>query len=159
MHEAPESRTEAPGIPPSIEPKPLSENAFFKVARRPRIMLILLGFWNILGAVGEFFLDVGGKIEGPLGGMAASWQAIPLAVLYLYCARDPVRYHRIFWLALIQMIAAIAANFYHWGAGDVAPESIVLPLAGSGTLGLLVFLHLFDPRPMTTHTSDYDSPI
>lgn len=108
-------------------------------------MLVLLGAWNVLAAVAEFFLD--GKVRGPFGGLTLSWQAIPLAALYFYCARDPERYGRVFWLALLQLTAAIVGNVYHWGAGDLSLGSIVIPIAVAAGLLVLVFLHLFQPRP------------
>ena len=133
--------------PQVAQPQPPVENPFWATLRQPRIVLLLLGAWNILTAVSEFFLDVhNGKIRGPVGGAALSWEGIPLAVLYLYCARDPVRYQRVFWLALIQQASAVAAYFYHWGANDVTPGSIVIPAAVAAVLGVLVFLHLFQPK-------------
>ncbi len=123
------------------------ENPILHVLRRPRIMLILLGLWNILIVIGEIFIDLGGgKIQGPIGGANLTWQAVPLTVLYLYCLRDPIRYSRVFWLALIQMASAIAANFYHLGAGDVKFEAIIIPVTVSAGLGILVFLHIFEPK-------------
>ena len=132
---------------------PTEENALINTIRQPRIMLILLAVWDIIGAVSEFFtsnglfVDLKGReIDGLLGGRALSWEAIPLAVLYLYASRDPERYQRVFWLALIEQVAAIVANIYHWGAGDFSLESIVIPVAVAGGLALLVFLHLFQPK-------------
>ncbi len=130
-----------------------TENAFLNTIRQPRIMLILLAVWDIIGAVSEFFtsnglfVDLKGReIDGLLGGRALSWEAIPLAVLYLYASRDPERYQRVFWLALIEQAAAIVANVYHWGAGDFSLESIFLPVGVAGGLAFLVFLHLFQPK-------------
>src|SRR3989304_1105962 len=89
----------------------------------------------------------GGRARrAPVGAPALGWEAIPLAVLYLYCARDPARYHHVFWLALIEQAAAIVANVYHWGAGDFSFESVVIPAGVAAGLGLLVFLHLFQPK-------------
>jgi hypothetical protein len=141
-------------IPPTAQPaQPPAENAFFNTLRQPRVLLILLAVWDIIGALTEFFTSSGlfvdlhgGELDGALGGRALSWEAIPLAVLYLYCSRDPVRYQRVFWLALIEQGAAIAANIYHWGAGDFSFESVAIPLGVAAGLALLVFLHLFQPR-------------
>lgn len=140
-------------IPPPAQPLPPEESAFFNTLRQPRVVLILLAVWDIIGAVTEFFTSSGlfvdlhgGELDGALGGRALSWEAIPMAVLYLYCSRDPVRFHGVFWLALIEQGAAIAANIYHWGAGDFSFESVVIPLAVAAGLALLVFLHLFQPR-------------
>ena len=133
--------------------QPPAENPFWTTLRRPRILLILLAVWAIIGAVTEFFtssglfVDLHGlELDGALGGRALSWEAIPLAVLYLYCSRDPVRYQRVFWLALIEQAAAIVANVYHLGAGDFGFESVLIPIVVAGALGVLVFLHLFQPR-------------
>jgi hypothetical protein len=132
---------------------PPAENPFWATLRQPRILLILLAVWAIIGAVTEFFtssglfVDLHGvELDGALGGRALSWEAIPLAVLYLYCSRDPARYHRVFWLALIEQAAAIVANVYHLGAGDFSLESVIIPIAVAAVLGVLVFLHLFQPR-------------
>jgi hypothetical protein len=132
--------------------KPLGENAFLRLVQQPRILLVLLAAWEIVAALVEFLassglsLDVSGGFDGVLAGRLLSWQSIPLAVLYLYCARDPKRYHRIFWLALIEQGAAIAANLYHWGANQLEFEAIFVNVIVSAALGAFVFLHLFQPR-------------
>jgi hypothetical protein len=138
-------------IPPAAPPP--AENPFWATLRQPRVVLILLAVWEIIGALAEFFTSSGlfvnlhgGEIDGALAGRALGWEAIPLAVLYLYCARDPARYHHVFWLALIEQAAAIVANVYHWGAGDFSFESVVIPAGVAAGLGLLVFLHLFEPK-------------
>ena len=93
-------------IPPAAPPP--AENPFWATLRQPRVVLILLAVWEVIGALAEFFTSSGlfvnlhgGEIDGALAGRALGWEAVPLAVLYLYCARDPERYHRVFWLALI----------------------------------------------------------
>ncbi len=137
--------------PPAAQPP--AENPFWTTLRQPRVVLILLAVWAIIGALTEFltssglFVDLhGAELDGALGGRALSWEAIPLAVLYLYCSRDPARYHRVFWLALIEQGVAIVANVYHLGAGDFSFESVFIPIAVAGALALLVFLHLFQPK-------------
>lgn len=130
--------------PPESQPAAVQENAFFNMIRQPRIMLVLLAAWSILAALAEFFIDA--DMDSPFDGAVLAWQSIPLAVLYLYCARNPDRYQRVFWLALVQQGAAIAANFYHWGAGDLTLGAIVIPAGVAAGLALLVFLHLFQPR-------------
>ncbi len=148
MAESPEARA---GMPEARAAP--AENAILKTVRQPRVMLILLAVWDIIGALTEFFTSTGlftdlhgGEIDGALAGRALSWEAIPLAALYLYCSRDPERYRRVFWLALIEQAAAIVANIYHWGAGDFGFESVLIPVAVAAGLGALVFLHLFQPR-------------
>jgi len=121
-----------------------AENALLNLIRQPRIMLILLGGWSIAAAVAEAFVSA--KLDSPFDGLVLGWQSIPLAVLYLYCARDPVRYQRVFWLALVHQAATIAANFYHWGAGDLELGAVIFPVAVAAGLALLVFLHLFQPK-------------
>ena len=137
--------------PPATQPP--TENPFWTTLRQPRVVLILLAVWAIIGALTEFltssglFVDLhGAELDGALGGRALSWEAIPLAVLYLYCSRDPARYHRVFWLALIEQGVAIVANVYHLGAGDFSFESVFIPIAVASALALLVFLHLFQPK-------------
>ncbi len=137
---------------PQAAPPPV-ENPFWAALRQPRVVLILLAVWDIVGALTEFFtssglfVDLHGReLDGALGGRALSWEAIPLAVLYLYCSREPARYQRVFWLALIEQAVAVLANVYHWGAGDFSFESVFIPIAVAGALGVLVFLHLFQPR-------------
>ncbi len=137
--------------PPAAQPP--AENPFWITLRQPRVVLVLLAVWAIIGALTEFFtssglfVDLHGReLDGALGGRALGWEAIPLAVLYLYCSRDPARYQRVFWLALIEQAAAIVANVYHWGAGDFSFESVFIPVVVAAALGVLVFLHLFQPR-------------
>ena len=137
-----------------VHEKTPGENAFIKLAQRPRMMLMLLAAWAVLGVLTEaftnsdFFLNANDlEIDGAIAARALSWQGIPLAVLYLYCARDPVKYQRVFWLALIEQSSAIAAALYHWLATeDFSGESVLVPLVGSATLAILVFIHLFQPR-------------
>jgi hypothetical protein len=132
--------------------KPLGDNAFLQFVQRPRILLILLAAWEIVGVLVELAasssmsLDIEGGLDGVLAGRLLSWQAVPLAVLYLYCARDPVRYQRIFWLALIEQAAAVAANLYHVIADHLEIEAIFIPVVVSASLGLLAFLNVFQRR-------------
>ncbi len=155
MSETPERRVEEGTV--YLPEKKLGENAFLSFVQRPRIMLILLAGWEVLGFLTQIITNAGLFIEdhkdgdidldGVLAARALSWEAIPLAVLYLYCARDPQRYQRVFWLALIEQAAAIAAYMYHWlVAGTFTFESVLFPLLGSGALATLVFLHIFRPH-------------
>ena len=128
------------------------ENAFLGFLQQPRILLILLAAWEIVAVLLEFAasssysLDLGGGLDGLLAGRLLSWQALPIAALYIYCLRDPVRYHGIFWFALIEQGAAVAANLYHWGANHLEFEAIFVNVAVSAVLGALVFLNIFQPR-------------
>ena len=131
----------------------LGDNTFIQFLRQPRMLLILLAAWAIIGALTEafsssdFFLDLNNRdMDGALAGRALGWESIPLAVLYLYCAREPGRFPRIFWLALIEQAVAIIACFYHWGRGDLGGESILIPVVVSASLGALVFLHIVQHR-------------
>ena len=145
----------------AVPQKPLSENPVLKFAQRPRIMLIMLAVWSLIGFLTELFVNAGLfvedhragdlKLDGAFGGLALGWEALPLTVLYVYCARDPVRYQRIFWLALIHLGGLVAANLYQWiGRETLTFESVVVPLVVSVALGTLVFLHLFQPREAGT---------
>ncbi len=153
MEETTQARQPQPPADQAPAAPPPTENPFWTTVRQPRIVLLLLAAWAIIGALTEFFTCSGlfvdlkeRELDGVLGGRALSWEAIPLAVLYLYSARDPERYQRVFWLAMIEQAAAIVANIYHWGAGDFSFESVIIPIAVAAALGLLVFLHLFQPR-------------
>ena len=131
-------------------------NPLLTFLQRPRIVLLLLAAWSILSVLTQIFTNSGlfledhkpGKLDmdGALGGLAFGWEGIPLAAVYLYCFRDPVKHRLVFWLALIQLAALAVSQIYHWGYGNFTPESIVIPLAVSGGLALLVFLHLFGPK-------------
>ena len=158
MAESPETRAGVPETPPTpVPPKPLAENAVLKFVQQPRIMLLLLAVWEIIGALSEFFTSSGlfvnlhgGELDGALGGRVLGWEQIPLAALYIYCARDPQRYHRVFYLALLEQAVAVVANIYHWGTDDFSGESVIIPVAVAAGLGALVFLHLFQAKPAET---------
>jgi len=128
-------------------------NPVLTLLQRPRIMLLLLAAWCVLGFFAQTFpgssfsLNLGDKLDGALGGFALGWEGIPLASVYIYCFRDPVRYHAVFWLALIHMASMAASQLYHFGSGDLAFTGIIIPLAGSLSLAALVFVHLFSPKP------------
>jgi hypothetical protein len=122
---------------------------FLSFVQQPRIVLFLLAAWEIVAVLVELFasrgfsLGISGGLDGVLAGRLLSWQAIPLAVLYLYCARDPQRFHGIFWLALIEQGAAIGANLYHVVADHLEVEAVFVNLIVSAGLGLLAFLNVF----------------
>ncbi|MEX0684047.1 MAG: hypothetical protein WD904_01770 [Dehalococcoidia bacterium] len=131
-------------------------NAFIGLAQRPRLMLLLLAVWSLLGVLTQTFTSSGVFLEnhnkgelsldGALGGFAFGWEGIPLAALYIFCFRDPARYRPVFLLALIHMGALSVSQLYHWlGTEDFSFESVVVPLAGSLTLMALVLIHMFQP--------------
>jgi hypothetical protein len=137
--------------------KSLGENGLLHFLQQPRIVLTLLAGWEVLGFLTEFFTSNGLFLEnhnegelaldGVLAGRALGWESVPLAVLYIYCARDPGRYPRIFLLAMIEQGAAIAAHLYHWLiTGDLSFESVFIPMVGAAALGFLSFLNAFQPR-------------
>ena len=128
-------------------------NPFLEFLQHPRIVLGLLIAWSLLTVIAEainqssIFADLpNGDIHGAMGGLVLAWQGIPLAVLYADSARDLTRHRRIFWLALVHMGAAIAANVYHLAGSDVSPESVILPLASASALFVLSFLQIFQSR-------------
>lgn len=149
MSELPDTRRE--GVDYGYE-KSLGDNGILQLVQQPRVLLVLLAAWEIVGVLVELFassgfsLDIEGGLDGVLAGRLLSWQSVPLAVLYLYCARDPVRYQRIFWLALIEQVAAVAANLYHAIADQLEIEAIFIPVVVSASLGLLAFLNVFQRR-------------
>jgi hypothetical protein len=132
--------------------KSLGDNGILQLVQQPRVLLVLLAAWEIVGVLVELFassgfsLDIEGGFDGVLAGRLLSWQSVPLAVLYLYCARDPVRYQRIFWLALIEQGAAVSANLYHFVADQLEFEAIFFPIIVSASLGTLAFLNVFQRR-------------
>jgi hypothetical protein len=125
-----------------------------RLIRKPRHLLYLLAAWSLLAGVTQlfvnssFFVDVhNAELDGALGGFALSFNAIPLALLYLYCSRDPQRYYHIFWLSLVHQAAMAAGNLYHLAIGTFSVESIIIPLTGAVVLAVLSFLQVFEPRP------------
>jgi hypothetical protein len=147
----PETRGEEPG-----------RNALVALSQTPRILLLLLTVWSILGVLAETFTSSGLflenhfevddknlelELDGALGGFALGWEGIPLAALYIYCFRDPDRYRAVFWLALIHMGALSFAQLYHWlGTSDFTFESVAVPMIGSAVLGAACFLAIFQER-------------
>jgi hypothetical protein len=121
-------------------------------------MLLLLAAWCVLGFLAQTFpgsdfsLNLNEKIDGALGGFALAWEGIPLACVYLYCFRDPVRHHAVFWLALVHMATMAASQIYHLTTGDLSFGAIIIPLAGSGGLAILVFVHLFGAKEPESRT-------
>jgi hypothetical protein len=122
--------------------------------KRPRILLLLLAAWSILAALTQIFVNSGLfldihdiELDGAMGGFALSFQSLPLALLYLYCWRDPSHYHSVFWLALVHQVAICAGVIYQVVIGTFSFESIIVPLAGSAALGVLSILQIFEPRP------------
>ena len=154
-------QTPMPGPEQPYQPLPPQENSFLSFVQQPRIVLLLLAGWALLGFLTQLVVnsalfverhgegDIG--LDGALGGLALNWEGLPLAVLYIYCARDPDRHRRVFWLALVALGASIASNLYHWLVTDTfSIESVLLPIAVSGGLAFLVFLNLFGPRDQQT---------
>ena len=141
-------------------PLPPHENAFLKLVQQPSVLLILLAAWSFLGFLTQvivnsaLFIEKHGEgdvnLDGVLGGLALSWQGLPMAVLFLYCARDPDRYRAVFWLALIATCAGVASGLYHWLVTDLySIESVVVPVGVSAGLAVLVFLQLFAGKDQT----------
>jgi hypothetical protein len=126
-------------------------NPILSFLQQPRILLSMLAGWSVLAALTESFTSSGlfmdnkdREIDGAIGGFALGWEGVALAVLYLYCARNPVRFPGIFWLAMIHMGAMALSQGYHWLiTDDFTFESIVIPLAGSLGLAALAFVNAF----------------
>jgi hypothetical protein len=132
-------------------PSPLQR--IVRLGKRPRILLLLLAAWSVLAALTQVFVNSGLfldvhdiELDGAMGGFALSFQALPLALLYLYCWRDPRHYHSVFWFALLQQVAICAGVLYQWAIGTFSLESIVLPLVGSAVLAVFSFLQIFEPK-------------
>jgi hypothetical protein len=128
--------------------------SILQLGRKPRILLLLLAGWSVLAAITQLFVNSGLfldihdiELDGALGGFAFSLNALPLAVLYLYCWRSPVQFRHVFWLAFIHQVAMVAGVLYQWAIGTFSFESIVIPLAGSAALAAFSFLQIFEPTP------------
>jgi hypothetical protein len=123
-----------------------------EVLRQPRVMLILLAIWDILGVITQllsasFLFDMEGKeASGIFGGRAFGASALIPAIVYLWALRDPQQHRRVFWLGLIEQVALILSSFYHRGAGDITWAGAVIPSVISGALIFLIFPNLFQPR-------------
>lgn len=119
--------------------------------RQPRIVLILLAIWAILGVVAQVLsesvlFDMKEEASGILAGRALSASMVIPAIIYLWAARDPKRYHQVFWLALVEQVVIVLSCFYHRGAGDISWAGTIIPAVISGGLIFLVFFNLFQPR-------------
>lgn len=120
--------------------------------RQPRIVLVLLAIWDILGVVaqvlsGSFLFDMEGhEASGILAGRAFSASMVIPAIIYLWAARDPKRHRQVFWLALVEQVVLVLSCFYHRGAGDITWAGTIIPAVISGGLIFLVFFNLFQPR-------------
>lgn len=141
----------------SPSPQPMNgasiASRLIRLGKKPRILLVLLAVWSLLAVVTQLFVNSGlfldihdRELDGATGGLALSFQAIPLALLYLYCWRNPEHYRSVFWLALIQQAAIGGGALYQWAIGTFSAESIIVPVAGSLVLGVFSFLQLFEPR-------------
>ena len=125
-------------------PPTIDTGKILDTLRRPRVTLLLLAAWAILGVIVEFssdsfLFDLDEEANGVLAGRALSAEAAALAALYIFAARDTRRYRFVFWIALIEQGLAVAANMLHWSGGDFGFESVVLPIAvGIGFLVLLL---------------------
>jgi len=118
--------------------------------RQPRIVLILLATWDIVGIIaqllsGTFLFDMK-EASGIFAGRVFSASMIVPAIVYIYAARDPKRYRQVFWLALVEQVAVVLSCFYHRGAGDITWAGTIVPAVISGGLIFLVFFNLFQPR-------------
>lgn len=128
-------------------------NPILSFLQRPRIMLLMLAAWSLLGVVTQvltansIFLDNHNvEMDGALGGFALGFEGIPLAAVYIYAIKDPKQHRNVYLLGLIHMAALVAAQIYHLGTGDFSFESVAIPLFGSAAIGALVFIHLFAPK-------------
>jgi hypothetical protein len=121
--------------------------------RQPRVMLVLLAIWDILGVLAQlmsasFLFDMkGAEASGIFGGRVFSASAIVPAIVYIWALRDPQQHRRVFWLALIEQVVVVLSSFYHRGAGDITWAGAIIPSIISGALIFLIFPNLFQPRP------------
>ena len=123
-----------------------------EMLRQPRVMLVLLATWDIVGVIAQllsdsFLFDMKTDASGILGGRVFSASALIPAIVYLWALRDPQQHRRVFWLGLIEQVALVLSSFYHKGAGDIGWAGVVIPSIISGALIFLIFPNLFQPRP------------
>jgi hypothetical protein len=129
-----------------------SQPSALQTLRQPRIVLILLATWDIVGIIaqvlaGSFLFDMEGhEASGIFAGRVFSASMIVPAIIYLWAARDPKRHRQVFWLALVEQVVVVLSCFYHRGAGDITWAGTIVPAVISGGLIFLVFFNLFQPR-------------
>jgi len=127
------------------------EPSVLDVLRQPRVMLVLLAAWDIVGVLAQllsdsFLFDMKGvEASGILGGRVFSASSLIPAIVYLWALRDPQQHRRVFWLGLIEQVALILSSFYHRGAGDITWAGTIIPAVMSGALIFLIFPNLFQP--------------
>jgi hypothetical protein len=132
-------------------------NPILNFLQRPRIMLLMLAIWSLVGVLAQIFTDSGLFLEnhssgaisldGALGGLAFGFEGIPLAAVYIYAIKDPLQHRNVYLLGLIHMAALSVSQLYHWlVTDDFSFESVAIPLFVSIGLGVLVFIHLFGPK-------------
>ncbi|HJX61694.1 MAG TPA: hypothetical protein VJ578_03905 [Dehalococcoidia bacterium] len=134
------------------EVRPAQEQpSVLDMLRQPRVMLVLLATWDIVGVLAQllsdsFLFDMKAEASGVFGGRAFSASALIPAIVYLWALRDPQHHRRVFWLGLIEQVALVLSSFYHRGAGDVSWAGAIIPSIISGALIFLIFPNLFQPR-------------
>lgn len=122
------------------------------ILRQPRVMLVLLAAWDIVGVLAQllsdsFLFDMKGtEASGILGGRVFSASTLVPAIVYLWALRDPQQHRRVFWLGLIEQVALVLSSFYHRGAGDIGWAGVIIPAIISGALIFLIFPNLFQPK-------------
>jgi hypothetical protein len=135
------------------EVRPAQEQpSVLDMLRQPRVMLVLLATWDILGVLAQllsdsFLFNMKAEASGVFGGRAFSASALIPAIVYLWALRDPQQHRRVFWLGLIEQVVLVLSSFYHRGAGDVSWAGAIIPSVISGALIFLIFPNLFQPRP------------
>ena len=137
-------------VRPAQEPPSFLESLLYTL-RQPRVMLVLLAIWDIVGVLAQLLsdsllFDMKREASGVLGGRAFSASALIPAIVYLWALRDPQQHRRVFWLGLIEQVALILSSFYHKGAGDIGWEGVIIPSIISGALIFLIFPNLFQPK-------------
>lgn len=116
--------------------------------RGPRVILLLLAAWDLLGAATQLLADnalfslQGQTVDGVLAARGFSGALVVPAIVYIYALRHPDRYHQVWWLALMEQVVAIASYFYHLGADHYGLEDAAVPIVASLILLVLVVLKL-----------------
>ena len=126
--------------------------------RRLQLGLVLLAIWELLGALAQFFMDsflLRAHPEGILAGRAFGGDLLVLAVLYIYVARDPLRYRAVIWLAVIEQLAAIVFGVFHLASDNITKGGLILPIFVP--MGFLIYLLLHYPRGEEANQSQTQS--
>jgi len=130
----------------TYEPRSLTS-----IVQRLRLILFLMIIWEALAIVAElsfggFLFEISGdKIGGFLAARGSFGGAAVMPMfIYIYALRAPLRYRGLLYLACLENAVAILFALYHFVAGDLEGQAVVITMAISA--GFLVAFLLNLPR-------------